>query len=439
MRFSRMTGVDRIRVSDRDRRTLSGPSLLVLALALAPLFLVGLGLPGCGRGGEIDLPLSLSELAFPGAGDCMAPNLTAGEDGRVYLSWVERIEEERSALHYAVFEGSDWVGSNRMGEGRDWFVNWADIPTMAVGKSGAMWAHWLEKNGPDTYAYGIRVSRSADGRTWSPPMTPHRDGTETEHGFVSMAPWSGGRLFLIWLDGRKFAGAAGSHDEGGAGEMTLRSAVMDGGGSLDAEFEIDGRVCDCCATAVARTPTRTVVAYRDRSTFEIRDISYVVYRDDAWSEPRGVHPDMWKIAGCPVNGPALASAGEDVAVAWFTAAKDVPRVKLAWWREGGPGFEPPVVADDGDPLGRVDLSMLPDRSALICWLEGVGDGAEVRLRRVAQDGSMSPSMTVTVSTANRASGLPRMAYQNGWVYLAWTIEGETSTIGLARGRLDLGE
>jgi hypothetical protein len=43
-----------------------------------------------------------------------------------------------------------------------------------------------------------------------------------------------------------------------------------------------------------------------------------------------VHSDNWKIDACPVNGPAIAATGRRVAVAWFTAANDTARVKLAF-------------------------------------------------------------------------------------------------------------
>src|SRR5258708_7811707 len=62
-------------------------------------------------------------------------------------------------------------------------------------------------------ASGIGIRQSGDGgRTWSAPLTPHRDGTATEHGFVSLAAESGD-LAAVWLDGRKTAG----HDEGAPG------------------------------------------------------------------------------------------------------------------------------------------------------------------------------------------------------------------------------
>jgi hypothetical protein len=81
-----------------------------------------------------------------------------------------------------------------------------------------------------------------------------------------------------------------------------------------------------------------VAVYRDRSEGEIRDIRIGAYVDGAWTEGAIVHEDGWETAACPVNGPAVAARGEDVAVAWFTAAGDVPRVKVAFSDDAAESF-----------------------------------------------------------------------------------------------------
>src|SRR5690606_40682603 len=62
--------------------------------------------------------------------------------------------------------------------------------------------------------------------------------------------------------------------------------------------------------------------YRDRTVDEIRDIHVARLEDGAWRTLPAVHADNWKIAGCPVNGPAIAATGNDAVVAWFSAAND---------------------------------------------------------------------------------------------------------------------
>jgi hypothetical protein len=296
-------------------------------------------------------------------------------------------------------------------------------------EDGRLVAHWLQKTGPGTYAYGVRVSQSSDGgATWSEPLIPHRDSSDTEHGFVTV--WSEGPdVGAVWLDGRKYNTAGHSPSN----EMMVMTTTIAPDGRLGAETPLDERACDCCQTAVAITSRGPVVAYRDRSADEIRDI-YVARRvNDRWTTPVPVHADGWKIAACPVNGPAIAATDERVALAWFTSANDSAKVKIAFSSDAGATFAAPVRVDEGQPAGRVDVALLRDGSALVSWIERTGgDTAEVRVRRVPADGTPAPAITVATSSAARASGFPRMIIRGGDAIFAWTEPGKPSAIRLAK-------
>jgi hypothetical protein len=393
---------------------------------------------GGGAGGEASAqaapsPLSMRELACPAAPGSGEPNLTSTADGQVVLSWIERKPEKRHALRYALrTKGGGWGDARTISEGADWFVNWADFPSMAALPDGTLFAHWLAKSGAGTYAYDVRVATSRDGgKSWNAPVVPHRDGTKTEHGFVSMTPWSANEMGVVWLDGRKTAGAAhGAH--GGAGsEMALVHTTLAADGKLGAETVLDGRVCDCCQTDVARAEGATVVVYRDRSPKEVRDMSVVRFADGRWSEPRALAHDGWEINGCPVNGPAIAAAGTRVAAAWFSAPKEMPRVTVAFSADAGATFGDPVTVDEGKPLGRVDVVVLEDGAALVSWLEQSDKGARLRVRRVAPDGTRGEPLTVAESSAARSSGFPRMVLSGGEVILAWRDGAEPAKVRTA--------
>ncbi len=403
------------------------------------------GIAGCARS-EADQTVATSlsfqvieNPAAPGSGE---PNLHTSTDGDVFLSWVEPGAETRHALRFARLEDEAWSAPQTIAEGDDWFVNWADFPSLvALDKSSpgqaqeGLAAHFLARSGPDTYAYDVKITQSSDGgRTWSPAIRPHHDGTLTEHGFVSMLPWHDGRLLAVWLDGRN-TGNAGHDGHGSRGAMSLRAATLDRDGARYDEAALDERVCDCCSTSAARTPQGAVVVYRDRSDDERRDISIVSLSQEGWSTPRTVHDDGWEIKGCPVNGPVVATAGAGVAVAWFTAAQAIPRVKVAFSSDEGNTFGPPTTVDDGRPVGRVDLVVLPDGSALISWVEKTADGAEIRVRRVHPDGTHAPSTTVAPTSASRASGFPHLARRGPEIYVAWTDTAAPSTIRTAVAKL----
>jgi hypothetical protein len=239
---------------------------------------------------------------------------------------------------------------------------------------------------------------------------------------VSLFPLEDG-IGMTWLDGRKFA--EGPEGEPPTREMTVRFRRTDAQGRHGPEVLLDARTCDCCQTDAAATAQGPVVVYRDRSEEEIRDIYVTRLTEEGWSKGVAVHDDGWHIEGCPVNGPAVAARGDDVAVAWFTAAGDQPRVYVAFSDDAGATFGSPVRVDSGNPAGRVDLLMREDGSVLVSWLERTGgDGADVRLRRVESTGAVpEDERVVTTSSAERASGFPRMVevpWDPDRVLLAWT-------------------
>lgn len=418
----------------RNRPFLPEPFRCVPRLAaFAPFALALLGACAVERRDE-DRALfaALDTIASPASAGSAEPNLTVGPDERVYLTWIEPAPDSTHALRMAVHGAQGWSAPVTIARGRHWFVNWADFPSLVALPSGRLAAHWLQRNGAGTYAYDVRVAQSLDGgATWSAGVVPHRDGTESEHGFASLFP-IGDALGAIWLDGRKYARPEGERKE----EMTLAFTTLAPGDSLGAEGRVDDRICDCCQTSAAITARGPVVVYRDRSPDEIRDIAIVRFVDGAWSEPRMVHADGWKIAACPVNGPAVAARGDRVAVAWFAAPNDSARVQVAFSTDAGMTFGTPARVDAGAPAGRVDVELDDDGAAYVSWIErSGGDIAEVRVRRVDPDGTPGPVTAIASSSAARASGFPRMARAGRDLWFAWTVPGTPSAVRVARARL----
>lgn len=358
----------------------------------------------------------------PAAAGAMAPHLAAGADGVVLLSWLEPAGAGHR-LRVARASGGAWSEAATVAAGEEFFANWADTPSVVEDGAGTLWAHWLEMIGEGTYAYGVQLARSDDGgASWQPLGLLHDDRSPTEHGFVTLLPTAGGGVDAVWLDGRRMT-------EGGA--MTLRSRRLGDGAPSDdteprrgaafaAESVIDPRVCDCCSTAAARSADGLVVAYRDRSAREVRDIAVSRRAGDGWSPPRPVHRDGWTIPGCPVNGPVLAADGRRTAAAWFTAADGTPRVLAAWSTDSGATWSPPAVIDAEEPLGRVGLALLPDGSAVVSWL--AADGA-VRLRRLLPDGRLGASTAVGMTATSRAAGFPRLVATGDRLHAAWVEPG----------------
>lgn len=382
-----------------------------------------------------DLTLVLDEERAPLGAGAGQPHLYTAGDGRVVLSWQEPVGQGVTALRVALRDRDGrWGEAYDVVRRSDLFVNWADFPSAVILADGRLLAHWLQRNGSARYAYEVRMAESRDGgATWSPSVTPHRAGVQAEHGFASILPDLEGGARVFFLDGG--AGMAGPH--GGAGSahgvaMSLSTNAWSAAMGEATKAVLDRRICDCCQTAAAMTARGPIVVYRDRSDAEIRDIAITRLVAGEWTAPRSVHDDGWQINACPVNGPSVAAQGDDVAVAWFSGARDSAKVQVAFSRDAGATFAAPIRVDDGTPAGRVAVQWW-DGAAWVSWLErGTGDTASVRVRRVAQDGGADAATTVSRSTAARASGFPRMTRTADGLLFAWTLPGSPSAVRVAR-------
>jgi hypothetical protein len=368
-------------------------------------------------------------LPSPTGPSSAEPFLATGPNGRVYLSWLEMAPDSSFGLKVSSFDGTKWSTPGTVRSGRDFFVNWADFPSLEVFGSNGLAVHWLQKVGGERYAYHVRVALSRDGgATWGAPLTTHTDTSRTEHGFVAMWP-EGDGIGTAWLDGRFYDKSKPNPPN----EMAVANTRISANGTLATETMLDTRACDCCQVAGAMTSAGPIVAYRDRSSGEIRDISVVRRFGNTWTKPVPVHADGWHIAACPVNGPAIAASGSRVALAWFTAARDTAKVNLAFSSDAGERFSAPIRIDQGKPAGRVDVALLADGSALVSWIERTGgDTAAVQLRRVSAQGKAGPVTTIAASSAARTSGFPRLTISGDKLYLAWTQPSRPSEVKIAR-------
>ena len=396
--------------------------LLVLAACAAPD-------RGASSAARVTL---LPSPAGPRSGE---PFLAADAAGAVHMTWVERTGDSTHAVRYARLDGDAWSAPTTVVERPDLFVNWADYPSVIATPSGRLLVHWLQRSGAGRYAYDVRIAQSADrGATWSDGAVLHTDRSAGEHGFVALWAAPNDSVRAAWLDGRHMTAGEGGH---GKGAMSVQSVSGASTGAVGAEEALDLRTCDCCQVAATVAASGPVVAYRDRTDDEIRDIAVVRQVDGKWTAPSMVYADGWHIEACPVNGPALASRGDTVAIAWFTGAQDTARVRVAFSTDGGQRFAAPVRVDGGTPAGRVGITLDENGDAIVSWLERVPpEDAEVRVRRVARSGAMGVPLTISRTKAARASGFPRIVRRGDTLVAAWTVPGDSARVMV--GRLPLG-
>jgi hypothetical protein len=363
---------------------------------------------------------SVEPLPSPAGASSSEPQLAA-EGDRVVMSWIER-EGKESTLKFAERTASGWSAPSVVVSSERLMVNASDVPSVRMMPDGSFAAQWLEESGPDPEAYNLRVAWSADGKAWSAGVAPNRDKTISQHGFASLFPTDAGGLGVVWLDGRATHG-----DEG---DMQLRAALFDKAHKLLSDTLIDARVCECCSTSVAASADGPIVAYRDRTAGEIRDIYVARLSAGRWSMPVNVHRDNYKIEGCPINGPAIAARGKDVVVAWFTAPNEMNRSYVAFSHDSGRTFGQPARVDDVGTSGRMGVALMNDGSAVVGWVEFANEKSQFKVRRVAADGTKQPAATVAAVSGTR---VPRLALGKGEVLLAWTeTDKESSRVKTAR-------
>ncbi len=397
----------------------------MLRTALALIAASALSLSGARAQQAVDTPAPAGSFA---------PQLARTSDGSILLSWLETTPAKAHRLRAARYSGGRWQPAFTIAEGVEFFANWADVPSVSE-HGGMLFAHWLEKSGTGTYAYHVKVRASRDnGRTWAAAYVPHSDRSATEHGFASFFTAPGGKAGLAWLDGRETGG--GGHDASHKGSMTLRAALSGHAGTTG-EALLDDRVCDCCPTAAISTPGAAIVAYRDRSADEVRDISVVRFANGAWSKPVTMK-DNWQIGGCPVNGPALAARGNFVVLAWFTGAANKPAVKAAQSKDEGKTWSAPVTLSTGIPLGRVAVALTDDGATHVAWLDHNDSNGRLLLRTVDATGKAGAPVTLTPMKTDRNSGYPRMIADGNSLVYAWTETGPSGAKKVKVGRLKVG-
>jgi hypothetical protein len=402
--------------------------------------LVGAAAAGCAlaacdadRGAEGDTEgasFRVQAVAFPGGAGSAQARFAPAADGTPILSWLEPVGDDAVALRFATYAGGTFTPPQEVTSGDDLFVNWADLPSVQPITAELWAAHWLKLAPDSAGAYHVATAVSADGgRSWAAPVQLNDDSAAAEHGFVELFAWND-KIAAFWLDGRQLAEWSFDDPDALLG-TSLRVAELDGSGTVVAREIVDELVCDCCQPNQAMTSSGPVVAYRDRTPEEIRDIVVRRFAAGRWQEPVAVGADGWHIEGCPVNGPAIAAAGERVGVAWFTAAGDSPRVRFAWSTDSAASFAPALELDGAGAFGQVGLLLEGDGSALATWWRAASSGGtDLVLRTVGVDGALGELRVLAHSTATQPVDVPQIIAAGDGVLVAWTSLDEPATINV---------
>jgi hypothetical protein len=338
------------------------------------------------------------------------------EDSLV-ISWLEPLNES-IGLYYQVFDDELNRGTrNLVASGDDWFVNWADFPSVTPINSDLWVSHWLVYQ-EDFLGYDARYAVSSDGgQTWSQARTLHENLLPVEHGFVEIFPINNG-FAAVWLDGENYAIQDMNTTQG----TILKYAEFDIYGNKQFEQGIDTLVCDCCQPDISQDDIATYIVYRDRSEQNIRDIKLMIKpHEGQWGEVISLPDDNWFIEGCPVNGPSLASSGQGLGVSWYTNVNDIPKIRFAYFDHQDNAFTSELDVEEGAPWGYVDTAYDPyNDNFIVSWLRSGSTGVELVAASIGSSGMLNKENILFSSQISYPLDFPKIEIIGDKLVATWT-------------------
>ena len=359
--------------------------------------------------------LKVNPLANPSGPGSLQAHWGIASDGSTLLSWLEKSSDGALSLRYAIRRGAEWSQPHVIVANRQFFRQPAESPSVISFPNGSLLAEWVEVPPGSGEAENLFVSASKDGTKWSTPVMAHRDRSPVQHALASMTASGDDEASLVWLEALK----------GEDAPSALKRTVVNSSGVVVKEETLDSDVCTCCPTSIVKTAKGLLVAYRDHSPQDIRDIGIIRFENGRWQPSRILNADKWEINACPVNGAAAAARNNRVAVGWYTEAQDSPRTQLAFSGDGGATFSKPIRISTGNSFGHTSVALDDNGNAIVSWLEeGSGDGVRLLARQVTSAGVAGPVVEVAQG-AQRGIGYPRLQQVGNETWIAWGNSGDT--------------
>ncbi len=365
--------------------------------------------------------LRVEPLANPSGVGSLQANWSKSSTGAPLLSWTEEQKNGSYTLRYAVREGAKWSAPRTIAANRRFFRHPAELPGIVALRNGTLLAHWVEMPEESSEKEFLYVSASTDGIRWSAPVLAHKDRSPVQHGLASIAATGDNEASLLWLEAL----------EGEDGPVTMKRSLVNAAGQITKEESLDTDVCACCPTSVVKTARGVLVAYRDHTSEDIRDISTLRFENGRWTPSKNLNPDRWKLNACPINAAIAAATGDQVAVAWYTGAQDKPRVQIAFSKDSGSTFSKPTLVSTGHSFGFTSMALNEDGSAMVSWLEQGANDTSILFRQVSSQGVAGPVLQIAKGT-KASLGYPRILQAGSETWIAWGGSRTPSPIQTAR-------
>jgi hypothetical protein len=82
------------------------------------------------------------------------------------MSWFEKTDSVNWALKWSEFADEEWTEAKTITSNENYFVNWADFPSIYHFGGDTISAHWLQKSGEGTFDYDVTVVTPSASSRW---------------------------------------------------------------------------------------------------------------------------------------------------------------------------------------------------------------------------------------------------------------------------------
>ncbi len=406
-----------------NRHSLTLPSYLAALLTLA------CGAPPA-RVAQLDSPVPPTAVK----------QFMATADGRLVLGWLEPLAGDTLAIRVATRSGTTWSAPHTVVQA----PRLVDASLIALG-GRRLGVTWLITSRPGTEqdpieGHDVYLTRSLDGgESWETPVRANRETRPGMKESPTLGAFTDGSLAVAWSDMRTIQFTPPGTPDGEWGMKGMTSFIgttMGTDGVLGPEVVLDDDFCDCCIPAFAASGDELLLTYREHRPDNVREIAVMRWSRSAHTPSTEISTDRWVLDGCPSKGPAIArmegTAAGPVGLAWFTQAEGRARVKIAFSKDDGRAFGPPITLDSTGSTRVLGVTMLGPESALVSWVGISGTTEILKFARVEADGRIEEATTLTAPDSTGFGALTSMSSGDS-TFVAWSeAEGKHPRLMLVR-------
>ena len=374
-----------------------------------------------------------------------APNVTIGDDGKIYVLYQDTVNEETNIfLKTSTDNGKSFSTPVR--------VNLLDgnvaldgrvAPTIQLGDNDEVYVIWANsRHEPNMFMGNYRqlvfTQSFDDGKSFEPSMIIGAEELDSGKYFQHMSIDSHGGIHMAWLDGPAKMNATGYMERDESRDRGVRYVQsLDGGVTFDTTKLIDANACPCCNVQTAADGEGNVyISWRKvfgSGDTQVRDMVVATSTDGGktFSGPVKINDDGFKFKGCVhVGAPMAIDSTGTLHIVWYNGAPGHQGMYYATSTDNGQNFsEPmPILTGDWVPPQRIYIAVDNDDIVWLTWEDATGLSANERTWRYGDTKAMIYTAQVIDgelfkfdNPINLSDGKsPAIASSNGFVSIVWT-------------------